>query len=102
MTRKMLEMISNITDQGDLQMLKEAIKDQERILSHKTAMVLLPGDTIKFVNEIRPRYLAGLTATVVKKNRESITVKCPQDHAYGKFSGLGKVRLPLSLIAGKV
>ena len=94
--------ISQETDLSRLDQMVKAIKDRRHSLARLTANALKVGDTIKFSDRIRPAYLKGLTATVVHCNRESVTVKCPVDSAYGRFSGVGKCRLPIALIGEKV
>lgn len=60
---------------------------------------LRPGDTVRFKRDIRPQYLAGLTATVVRLNRDSAVLQAPADaaHKYRRFAR-GEFRCPFSLI----
>jgi len=57
-----------------------------------------PGETVRFNSKIRPKYLAGLEATVVKCNRTTITVSCPNYAAYGRFQGKTQVRTPIEVV----
>ena len=90
--------ISQLTDLKSLDRIAAAVKDRRQALGRLTVAALNPGDRVTFGNSIRPTYLKGLTAEVVTCNRESVTIKCPTDSRYGRFSGSQKVRLPISLI----
>ena len=94
--------ISQEIDPFRLDQMTKAIADRRKALARLTANALKVGDVIKFAPRIRPAYLKGLTATVVHCNRESVTVNCPVDTRYGRFSGSKKCRLPISLIGEKV
>lgn len=85
-----------------LDSLSDAIKQRRQIVAARTASSLRSGDTVAFSDLIRPKYLVGLTATVVKVNRQSVVVNCPDDASYGRFRNAKNVRCPNSLIAGKV
>lgn len=86
---------------GDIAVLIDALRDREGYLAKRALVGIAKGDTVRFSDTIRPRYLIGLTATVRKVNPKSIVVDCPTDPAYGRFSGAQQVRCPVSLIAGK-
>src|SRR5262245_37847541 len=45
------------------------------------------GDDVRFNDRIRPTYLRGLTAKVVKINGKSVKVDIDANPAYGRFSG---------------
>lgn len=87
---------------GDLDRLTAAIRDRKQTVAARVRYQVRPGDTVRFSDVIRPRYLVGLTATVTRANPKSIVVSCPQDSAYGRFAGAQNVRCPLELIEGKV
>lgn len=77
-----------------------AIKERKSILASRNVVGVRTGDTVTFSNSIRPKYLIGMTATVVKRNPKSVVVTCPDDPAYGRFQNARNVRCPNSLIAG--
>lgn len=83
---------------GDLDSLREAIRDREKALASAKRFSVKTGDTVRFADSIRPKYLVGLPATVTKVNRESVLVDCPDDDAYGRFASVKGVRCPLSII----
>lgn len=80
--------------------IAEALRTRRATLVQRNVVGIKPGDTVKFSDSIRPKYLAGMAATVVKRNAKSIVVDVPADPAYGRFSGARGVRCPNSLIAG--
>jgi len=80
--------------------LREALKDRAKIVARRTTASLKRGDVVEFSDLIRPKYLAGMSATVVKVNRESVVVSCPDEPEYGRFQNSREVRCPNSLIAG--
>lgn len=87
---------------ADLAAIRDAVKQREAILAQRALSDIKAGDTVAFSDLIRPKYLAGMTATVTRVNPKSMVVDCPVDAAYGRFSGAKSVRCPKSLIAGKV
>ena len=91
--------ISKETDLNKLARIEATVRDRKQALARQAALSIKIGDTINFANNIRPAYLRGLDAVVVGLNRESVSVKMPNDPRYGKFSGSPRVRLPVSLIA---
>ena len=98
------EMLMSITRgdlDGDLRAIEEAVRERERTLARVTTLGLKVGDEVEFSQGIRPKYLAGLTATVVRKNAQSVVVDCPNDSRYGRFAGAKGVRCANALIAGK-
>jgi hypothetical protein len=96
----LLDSIIGGAHDSDLDAIVGAIRDRQKILAARTVAAIKPGDTVRFSNEIRPRYLVGKTATVVKVNRQSVVVNCPADPAYGRFEGARNVRCPNALIEG--
>ncbi len=101
----MNEVINSIEDgacDDDLTAIISAVRSRQQILAARNVRVLSPGDAVKFSDSIRPKYLIGKTATVVKLNRKTVVVDCPDDPSYGKFSGSSNVRCPNSLIEGRV
>lgn len=86
-------------DPAALDRLIRAAQDRKRELARLKGRSLRRGAVVTFNDGIRPSYMAGLKATVVSVNRESITVRCPQEPAYGRFAGSNAVRVPLTLIA---
>lgn len=59
------------------------------------------GDIIRFSSRINPKYLSGLTATVVKFNPKTIVVDCPDDPRYRRFQGAKNIRCPKNVIEGR-
>lgn len=99
-TPSLLDAILGGLHDAELAEIAGAIRDREKIVQRRAASALSPGDTVKFSDSIRPKYLVGLPVTVVKINPQSIVVNCPSESAYGRFSGAKRVRCPLALIAG--
>jgi hypothetical protein len=86
----------------ELDLLADAVRSRQDYLAKRAVVGIRPGDTVRFSDSIRPRYLIGQVAKVQKVNPKSIVVDCPVDPSYGRFSGSQNVRCPVSLIAGKV
>jgi len=91
---------SGAFDPADLAAIDSAVRTRRKIEIERKVQDLgiAPGDTVKFSTAIRPKYLIGATAEVVKVNQKSVTVKCPDDPAYGRFQGKRSVRCPNGLI----
>ena len=83
----------------ELTALTDAITYRRQFMARQKLRTLRLGDTVKFANHIRPGYLAGLTAIVVDVNRSTVSVKCPNDPAYGRYSGSPRCRVPIGLVA---
>jgi len=94
----LLMAISSLTDENQLNQISAAVKNRKDSLSQIRLTTIKVGDTVKFAN-IRPTYLAGLTAKVVDVKRKTVVVSMPQNPQYGRFAGLPRVRVPISLIA---
>ena len=100
----MNEVISSIEDghcDDDLSAIIDAVRSRQQVLAARNVRALAPGDTVRFSDSIRPKYLIGKTATVVKLNKKTVVVDCPDDPDYGRFSGSSNVRCPNSLIEGR-
>ena len=100
----MNEVINSIEDgncDDDLAAILDAVRSRQKVLAARNVRDLSPGDTVRFSNAIRPKYLVGKTATVVKLNKKTVVVDCPEDASYGRFSGSSNVRCPNALIEGR-
>lgn len=84
----------------DLADITEAIRTRKQLKAKTTVMGIKVGDTVRFSTTIRPKYLVGLPATVVKRNRESVVVSCPNTPDYGRFAGGKNIRCSNILIEG--
>ena len=77
-----------------LEDILDALKRRKEILATQSFWELKVGDKIRFVNSIRPTYLAGLEATVTEKRTKKLGVKL--DHPVGRF--YGTITVPPSLV----
>ncbi len=82
----------------ELDAIIRAARERQETIAGAARFTLKAGDTVRFNGRIRPKYLCGLTATVVKVNQKTVTVSCPSEPQYGKYMGSAEVRCPLSLI----
>jgi hypothetical protein len=77
----------------DLDYLSQAIRDRKAIQSKTKFYELAPGDRVRLQN-LRPQYLVGATATVVDRKQTKLTVTIDRDwldmhpKAKGKWSGI--------------
>lgn len=74
----------------DFDTIKQAIKMRGEHLAQARRLSLKPGDTVVFTN-LRPKYLIGLEAEVVKINPKKVVLKCPDKPEYGRFAGSSNV-----------
>jgi adenylate kinase len=91
------------------------LEDAERVLDWSRAQVralrnergaqvtalLDRGDTIRFVDQIKPGYLAGLTAEVLNILPDKVIVKTPDSYEYRRYRDT-QLKVPKTLVAGKV
>lgn len=82
------------TFDNDLAKLESMIAARKRGIAY----MLMPGDTVRFSTQIKPTYLAGLSATVVRVNDKTVTVSTPLSPEYGRFSGGRAIKVPLSVL----
>ena len=85
----------------ELDAILSAVRTRRDALAQAVGVSIKSGDTVRFNDTIRPRYLAGQTAKVSKVNRTTLTVTLTNPTVGRKF-GTGPFRCPLTLIAGKV
>lgn len=82
--------------------IKDAIRNRQSVLDHKKRQFLAPGDKVTFAPNIRPKYLAGGTAEVVKVLQKNVTIKIldiPQSVGMGNRFRPGQViRCPIDLL----
>lgn len=81
-----------------LEEISKAIVERRKIVARIGLFSIKAGDKIKFNKRVRPAYLAGLCATVVKVNGASVVVETPVSPAYSRFSGHKNLRVPASLV----
>jgi hypothetical protein len=79
---------------ADLENIKTAIATRKGMLDLVMKNSLSVGDKVKFNNAVKPTYLRGMIATVVKLNRERIVIELPA--AAGRFKG--RITTPVSLV----
>ena len=80
---------------GDLDTLTGLISTRREIQTMKRAATFKVGDKVKFVSG-RPKYLIGLTATIVRKKQKNFEIKFDEGQATGKYRG--NVTCPPSLL----
>jgi hypothetical protein len=93
-----LQAIAKETDLDMLDRIGEAAADRKRALAKLKVMNFDYGQTVRFTRRIRPAYLAGLSCKVVSINQSTVTVECPNDARYGRFSNAKSVRVPNTLL----
>lgn len=78
-----------------LDVMINIIRQRKSIVAAHRTSALRPGDQVRFVDGVRPQYLAGLIATVVRVGPK-VVVTCDDPRA-GRF-GRGEVRVPGALL----
>lgn len=74
-------------DSNGLIKVEETVAVRRRQLGQVQAGSYRIGDVVRMNHRIRPAYLRGLTATIIGINRTTVSVRCPVDARYGRFSG---------------
>lgn len=86
---------------NQLDKLDRLIRDRQRMVRQAkaaiTAVSLEEGAKVRFVKSIRPTYLQGVIATVIKVNRTGAIVKIDDPIAAGRYGRL-PVRCPADLL----
>ena len=81
---------------ADLEAIGKAIETRRGMIAQGLRLKLSPGTRVRFLNSVRPAYLAGVEATVVKLRRSK--VQCKLDFSLGRFAKGSHLNVPPSLI----
>ena len=79
----------------ELESLQNALDSRSKINDVKKAAMFKIGDKVRFING-RPKYLCGLTATIVSKKQKRFVVKFDEGQDTGRF--YGNVTCPANLL----
>ena len=80
----------------NLRAIQRVVQERIKINAMVEMMTLCKDDVVKFNDQIRPAYLRGMMAKVIKINKTTVTVEMLDDH--GKFRQGSKVRVPATLL----
>jgi|688.fasta_scaffold359841_3 hypothetical protein len=80
----------------NLRAIQKVVQERIKINAMVEMMTLCKDDVVKFNQQIRPAYLRGMMAKVVKVNKTTVTVEMMDDH--GKFPQGSKARVPATLL----
>lgn len=93
------ELFEAIAD-GSLDAHRDAIYERFRRRDSMQRMekvaAFAPGDTVVFNDKVRPAYLKGVKATVVKVNQTSVSVRIDNPLQAGRYGGITKC--PVNLV----
>jgi len=79
------------TFDADLKLLSEAIRNREKEVKSQLLYSLREGDQV-ILDNIRPKLLCGATATVVKTNKTTVSVKMgPESGVPIRYQGHSRV-----------
>lgn len=79
-----------------LDQLDSAIRARRKIVEARKLDGLKPGDTVRFNNRTKPKYLIGLEAKVIRINKTRAVVKITDEFSAGRFHG--EVTVPPELL----
>jgi len=68
----------------DIEMIYEALKFKQRAIARMMVRTLKPGDRVR-VGNIRPKYMAGATGTVVAGRETKVEVLLDEGQYTGRF-----------------
>jgi hypothetical protein len=80
---------------ADLDTLTNVIRERRKQQEQVKGMFLRPGDRVCFNDKVRPKYLRGAQATVVKVNKTRAVIQL--DDKTGRF-GTGNTNAPFAII----
>lgn len=95
------EIVGNIiTGECDdvLNEIVKAVNDRRNSIASDKINSLSVGDVVVFTDDIKPKYLAGKKAVIVKVNRKTVAVDCPNDPEYRAYCGAHSVRCPVGIV----
>lgn len=78
--------------------LNARIKAKRTMDATMNVAMIAKGDTVRIVGNIRPKYMVGLTATVVDTNRTRVVVNFPDTAAAGRFRNATRVTVPATCV----
>lgn len=97
--RDLIRLILDGEADDDLEAVGNAIYTRQQIVrQHKAATLrgtIARDDKVRLIDDIRPKYLAGLLATVQRVGGDFVFVTIDDRYAAGRYSGEIKVRLDL-------
>jgi hypothetical protein len=69
--------------------IEAAIRDRKKVKGKAAFFTLKPGDKVRVCEHVRPKYLVGCEATVVRRNQTRLVIRFidPPNGEHGKFSG---------------
>lgn len=80
-----------VRGEGDsnLDGIEAALKDRRSIATRTTFFSLKAGDKVRIREQVRPKYLVGCEATIVRRNKSRLVIRFinPPNGEFGKFSG---------------
>lgn len=95
-------LLSEILDgfyDSELGALERAIRERKDSLNLRKIYSFKSGDMVEFNFSVRPKYLKGLKAKVVRANQKTLTVSIvEEDKATARRYGYCSFRTPLSLV----
>ena len=80
---------------GDLDALSNAIRERRKVADNLKGLFLRAGDRVQFNDKVRPKYLQGVKATVVRVNKTRAVIKL--DDPTGRY-GTGNTTAPYAII----
>ncbi len=79
----------------DLEGIIQAVNYRKERLNDRKAFLFKNGQRVRFNSHVRPLYMRGLEATIVKVNRTTVGVKL--DSSAGRF-GTSVIKCPFNII----
>lgn len=76
--------------------LERALDERRKALARRVLSGLNPGDTVRFTDKVRPRYLIGATASVVRVNNATAVVRLTSPVYGPRYRG--EIRVPATLL----
>lgn len=76
--------------------IEDAVRSRHKYLETVTHRTIKIGDTVRFNHKASPKYLNGVTATVVGKSRTKVELEL--NETVGKFEAGYPINTPVSII----
>jgi preprotein translocase subunit YajC len=77
-----LEQTLERADAEDMATIARLVKDRMQQIRSEQVMALKPGDRVRLVGSLRPKYLLGLTATVKSIGTKSVRIDTTNEQSW--------------------
>jgi len=96
MTEEVIAAIETGAVDDGIDDIVNAIKSRRGVLNARKLREIKPGDVVVFNDSVRPQYLAGITARVVRRNQKRVVITLQE--GVGRYSAGVDITTPVAIV----